>query len=225
MRTFSIIIFAFLCIGCKNKDQSGKEVTQEEYNVYAALLSGLITTHDNTLISLDSTYEYIVFHKTVRGLVVDEQADSNYKLKTSPKGKPISLNRFVTPEELNSLVPNAGAVFSDTLSLDHDRFNLPIKIRMFSEQTFDEVKAKKYSKGFIYLSRVAFNTRRDEALVYYLHTGEGSEAITFLLKKANNKWQIVDGVCHLQGWSNSYCYYSELLIHTTPPVPIPRERQ
>jgi hypothetical protein len=160
-------------------------LTDEEYNVYSALISSV----SDAIVS--NTIKLVVIEENTVGSDYSKRSESNeaYVRQDMPELQQETLDNYKKANQQSYLLER--------------QFDLPVSYILISEKEKNDIFQsgrgwddfyKKYpaSQGIMSLSRVGFNSQEDQALVYIgkEENWEGGRGYIFLLIKENNVWKI-----------------------------------
>lgn len=196
---FLSISIAVLPLGCFNKATPIQSITKDEYDIYSVVLDSLLT--------VDNHSEYILQDSTIRN-------------RFSHTRRGFKFGRWLNINDLDRLnYPDSIWIASDNVELTHyyesinqlpalinsgdikTKFNIhqlakDSLISLFSSGPDNgwDVFYKHYprSGGILFLSRVGFNNRFDQGVLYVelQQASLSAEGLYFLLYKLNSTWRI-----------------------------------
>jgi hypothetical protein len=217
MHSTLVIIISLFLIGCSKITPDAKKLSDDEYAVYSAvILKSLDYYLSSSVFNIDSSSMVNVFHNTVRGNIIGERQYSIFHPKISENDTGVSLKRFSKSGEWDSLVSNFKHNAKDTVNINCNQLMVPLKCIPF-------VGYPSYRPVF-YFSRVGFNSKRNEALVYFRYSvNEDGGDFIVLLSKGNNTWRVVQGYGQYF-YGGEYDYFVRNLIAkptvgTSHPIP------
>ena len=201
--------------GCIPNKQS-KPITQDEYDVYSVLIKSYVVYALKYYNIPDSCRFILIHHNAIKGVIYDGHRQNDTSL---------NLKKYSISKEWDLLITKYMSICNDTSELDGSRFTVPVKCVLdTAKNSVNNRRSTNGVAGYSF-SRVAFNSKNDEALVYFSSDiFEGGGDYTVLLNKQNNHWSIGNGI----GWSRGWFPEFGLLLRKTlvkpsvgVPVPIP----
>lgn len=208
MHSTIIVLTCLIIIGCNSKPSANNLLSQDEYDVYSAIINEKLNRYNKYHIKGRDTVQFIlVFHKTIKGSIVASNDSSN------------SFIKYIPLAELYELASALLKVSKDTLELNQQSIKAPIK--MITAQNMDERNKYRYLQGMDLFSRVGFNNDHSKALVYNYVSSEWAYDLMYYLKKEKGKWIVVDGLSNSMRQPEllSSLTYTKPIIGTRVPVP------
>ncbi len=179
MRTTTLILSCLFLLSCQKAVVKQKQLSSDEYDVYSAIINNQLDRYKTFNKDGHDTIRFIVvYHQTIKGSVLASN-DSN-----------ISLTKHISSQELYKLASQYAKVSSDTLEINQQSINAPIKI--ISYENYSELNKYVYTQGTNLFSRVGFNDSRTKALVYDRIYSEWGSEMMYLLTKESGKWKVID---------------------------------
>ena len=161
----------------------------EEYVVYSKLLASRFTSKDvkQLVISKSTVSKEEGYIGTIGGITFSGAKQPETEVETSTDFDAKNEKSFELANNLTLDIPYAVVAPEDMRKLFHEE-----------GQMIGRDEWKKFyesypgSSGIIALSRVAFNSKKDQALVYVIHQSGlvGGAGRFFVLAKQNNSWKI-----------------------------------
>lgn len=167
------------------QEDSTTRVSEEEYDIYSAMIKELYVKPDSKLLMIeDRTFRYDFsagddqpWRDKPKGLVIDQSAVEDYESKNRGQSV-LSKASFKLPVKCDFITD------ADLRTIFHGHWGELEWVEFY--------RRFPASSGFIMLSRVGFNTEHTQALLYIgSRSGPGYGEVHFLfLEKANGTWSI-----------------------------------
>jgi hypothetical protein len=211
MHSAITILTCLIIIGCNSKPSTNNSLSQDEYDVYSAIINEKLNRYNKNHIEGKDTVQFIVvYHQTIKGSVIASNDSNN------------SFVKYIPLSELYELASELSKVAKDTLDINPDKINAPVK--MIYKENIDERNRYYYTQGVKLYSRVGFNVNRNKALVYCALWIEWGGEIMYLLKKEKGKWIVVDGLSNSTGHPELLSSIKLTKPTVGTPVPVPDAR-
>ena len=198
MRTiFSIIAIAFCVSSCNAQKDSTKYLSVDDYAIYSLLINGSYPPQ------YDLPNRYIGIHyctvnakwvQPYRFFQTNKIEDTVWTNRdTSSKDSSPTLRKFSNSTDYDSMEKNFLSNSVNWITLDSGAFHLLSKYRMVQPHKNGMINIPRDStlRGVVIFSRITFNSKKNEALVYF-NDGRSSEAYSanYLLRKHDSVWVV-----------------------------------
>ena len=198
--TYFILAILLLFASCKTQVESNYSLRADEYEIYSMIIDNYYPPlARETVSSIGIYYETIVGEWVESKTLCVVQRIGNKWVYTDSTSKDASsiLRRFSTSGDYNSTDSSFVVNSTKGVTFDSAAFHLRSRHRLVQadKRGWINIPPDSTLRGVVMFSRIGFDTKRTEALVFFVEGRDEGLSMNLLLKKVDSRWEIINGIC------------------------------